>query len=168
MSQRFGLLKRARRRFRDLDYPAACEILETEFFENDPIAHFILGEIYTYANKRETGLKADHRRALKHYKKSSDLGYNKASYEVGDCYQLGDGVKQNYNKTVEYWLTAIAQGHVIAQYYLADLYIDHFPDKIDDAIELLKRVINDGEYEDLAYASWVNCICVAKVSNRIT
>ena len=152
MSKRFGLLKKARKYYRDLDYPKALEILDTEFFKDDAIAHFILAQMYTYGNKRDTGLKRDTKLAMKHYKRSSELGYAEASYEVANNYELGDGVKQSNNKAVEYYLLAIEQGHIVSKYYLADMYLDHYPEKITDATSLLEEVISDGEYEGLACA----------------
>ena len=152
MTSRFGLLKQARRHYRNLDYPKAVEILDTEFFEDDAIAHYILGEIYTYGNIRETKLRSDIHRAMEHYKRSSDLGYKEASYEVAKNYELGDGVKTSYKMASKYYLKAIKQGHIVAKYDLADLYIDHFPEKINEAIGLLKEVITDNEYEGLACA----------------
>lgn len=150
MSSRFGLLKKARMHYRDLDYPKAVEILDSEFFENDAIAHYMLGEIYTYGNKRETKLRSDIRKAMKHYKRSSELGYNEASYEVAKNYEMGEGVKTSYNMASKFYLKAIEQGHVVAKYHLADLYIDHFPEKIPEAIALLKEIITNKEYEGLA------------------
>jgi len=150
MVNRFGLLKKARRHYRDFDYPKAVEILDSDFFKDDAIAHYILGEIYTYGNKRETKLRSDIRRAIKHYKRSSELGYNKASHEVAKNYELGIGVKTSYNMASKFYLKAIEQGHIVAKYDLADLYIDHFPEKITEAICLLKEIIVDKEYEGLA------------------
>lgn len=144
---RFGLLKKARKHYRQLDYPSAVAILETEFFENDAIAHFILGQIYSYGNKRETGLASDVRRAMKHFKISSELGYNEASYEVASNYEMGSGVKTSHNMARKYYQRAIEQKHIIAKYDLADLLIDYFPEQIADAIRLLEEVIQDGEYE---------------------
>lgn len=150
MKSRFGLLKEARKYYRKLDYPQAVEILDTEFFKDDAIAHFMLGQIYTYGNKRETNLRSDVRKAMNHFKRSSELGYDEASYEVARNYYFGTGVKQSYNMAAKFYIKAIEQGHIIAKYYLADLYIDHFPDKILDAIALLKEVIQDKEYESHA------------------
>ena len=152
MASRFGLLKKARSYYRDFDYPKAVEILDTKFFEDDAIAHYILGEIYTYGNKRETKLRSDIRKAMQHYKHSSELGYNKASHEVATNYELGIGVKTSYNMAAKYYLKAIEQGHIVAKYDLADLYIDHFPEKIPEAIRLLEEIIIDKEYEGLACA----------------
>ncbi len=150
MTSRFSLLKKARRYYRNLDYPKAVEILETKFFEDDPIAHYILGEIYTYGNKRETKLSGDIRRAMKHFKRSSELGYKEASHEVAKNYELGIGVKASHNMASKFYLEAIKQGHVVAKYDLADLYIDHLPEKIPEAIRLLEEIITDKEYEGLA------------------
>lgn len=150
MTSRFGLLKRARKYYRDLDYPRAVEILESDRFSDDPVAHYMLAEIYAYGSKRETGLARDARRAMKHYKEASRLGYAEASYEVAKNYQVGDGVKENQKKAAEYFRLAIEQGHVIAKYQLADVYIDYFPERIPEAIDLLESIIQDGEYEGLA------------------
>lgn len=152
MASRFSLILKARRHYRKLEYPAAVDILESGNLENDAIAQFMLAEIYFMANKRETGLKKDMPRAIKHYKRSSELGYREASYELGEMYNDGFGVKPDYQKAAEYYLAAISQGHVIAKYSLADMYIDEMPEKIPQAIELLKQVIVDGEYEGLACA----------------
>lgn len=153
MSKRFGLLKKARKYYRQLDYPPAIEILDTDFFKNDAIAHYILGEMYSYGSKRETNLKRDARKAMKHFKRSSELGYREASVEIARSYEVGDGVKESRNQAAKYYLIAIEQGHIVSKYKLADLYIDYFPEKISDAITLLKEIINDGEYEDLACAA---------------
>lgn len=147
MASRFGLLKKARRYYRKQDYPKAVNILDSEFFANDAIAHFILGQIYTYGNKRETNLASDVRKAMKHFKLSSEMGYAEASYEVANNYELGSGVKTSYNMAKKYYQKAIEQGHIVSKYYLADLYIEHFPKNIVDAICLLEEVIAQKEYE---------------------
>ena len=150
MTARFSLLKKARKHYRNLDYPQAIEILDTEFFKDDAIAHYILGQIYTYANKRETNLRSDIVKAMKHFKHSSELGYKEASYEIAQNYELGIGVKTSHNMASKFYQKAITQGHIIAKYHLADLYVDHFPEKTTYSIELLQEIITDKEYEGLA------------------
>lgn len=150
MASRFGLLKKSRKYYRDFDYPKAVEILDTDFFKCDAIAHFILGEIYTYANKPDTKMRSDLRKAMMHFKKSSELGYKEASHEVARNYEMGSGVKTSYNMASKYYLKAIEQGHIVAKYDLADIYIDYFPEKTPEAICLLEEIIADKEYESLA------------------
>jgi len=44
-------------------------------------------------------------------KKLADQGDAEALYQLGNCYQNGDGVEQDIKKAVEWWLKASDLGH---------------------------------------------------------
>jgi len=55
-------------------------------------------------------------------KASAEQGDAEAQNKLAQCYKYGDGVKQNYFKTVEWLLKAVEQNHAEAQYNLAEHY----------------------------------------------
>ncbi|MBQ6780847.1 MAG: SEL1-like repeat protein [Treponema sp.] len=44
-------------------------------------------------------------------KKSAEQGDAEALYQLGNCYQNGEGVEQDIKKAVEWWLKAADLGH---------------------------------------------------------
>jgi TPR repeat protein len=64
----------------------------------------------------------DYKKAFSNFKKAAKQGHAEAQTKLAQCYKFGDGVKQNYFKTVEWLLKAVEQNHAEAQYNLAEHY----------------------------------------------
>jgi TPR repeat protein len=60
--------------------------------------------------------------AIECYRKSAELGHNKALYRLGYCYYFYGTENHNFKKAVECFTKAAHQGHVCAQYYLGGCY----------------------------------------------
>ena len=60
--------------------------------------------------------------AVKWYTKAAEQGYAQAQYDLGLCYDKGQGVTQDYTEAVKWYRKAAEQGHAEAQYYLGDCY----------------------------------------------
>ncbi len=56
------------------------------------------------------------------YQKAAKANYSRGNYNLGVCYDLGEGVEQDVNKAVEHYQKAASQGYAVAQYYLGVCY----------------------------------------------
>ena len=56
------------------------------------------------------------------YRKSAELNYAKAQYNLGECYYYGKGVSKNYYEAVKWYRKATEQGHADAQNSLGYCY----------------------------------------------
>ena len=97
------------------------------------------------------------------YRKSAELGYAKAQYNLGMCYYYGQGVSKDISKALKWWRRAAEQGLVDAQYNLAthiSYYgdgddVDNFtdiPDEYDDSLSLdgSDEIINESFMDTIA------------------
>ncbi|CAK9304509.1 unnamed protein product, partial [Gordionus sp. m RMFG-2023] len=64
--------------------------------------------------------------ALPWIKSSSELGNEKAQFNLALCYEQGLGVEKNLNKAKEYYLMSAEAGHSLAQYNLGIFYANGF------------------------------------------
>ena len=60
--------------------------------------------------------------AIELYLKSAEQGYAVAQYNLGLCYEFGEGVEQDFVKSAEWYEKSAEQGHAVAQYHLAYYY----------------------------------------------
>ena len=74
------------------------------------------------------------------YRKSAELGYAKAQYNLGMCYYYGQGVSKDISKALKWWRRAAEQGLVDAQYNLAT-HISYYGDG-DDVDKSIKEAVN--------------------------
>ena len=89
--------------------------LESEFGkEQFSEVQFRLG-VYFYSKK-------DYQEAVKWYRKAAEQGLAEAQYNLGLCYEGGDGVKKDYQEAVKWWRKAAEQGLAEAQYNLGLCY----------------------------------------------
>ena len=56
------------------------------------------------------------------FRKAAQQGFDKAQYKLGVCYYYGDGVEQNYEKAVEWYMKSANQGNSNAQNDLGYCY----------------------------------------------
>ena len=64
--------------------------------------------------------KRDPQGPIKYYRVAADLGCPAAQYELGFCYLMGDGVKQNLKMAARLFRKAAEQGHPAAQYQMGN------------------------------------------------
>ena len=55
-------------------------------------------------------------KAVEWYLKAAEQGLAKAQYNLGCCYQEGDGINADYYKAVKWYRKAADQGHADAQH----------------------------------------------------
>ncbi|KAK6173927.1 hypothetical protein SNE40_017298 [Patella caerulea] len=72
-------------------------------------------------------------------KESSNLGHSSSQFNLGLCYEVGDGVEKDLDKAMEYYEKAGESGHAEALYNLALLQEDE-----DTMIELLEKSAEHG------------------------
>ena len=82
----------------------------------DKQAQYNMGVYYTQ-------VETDYKQAVKWYKKSAKQGYMYAQFNLGHCYEKGQGVSVNYKEAAEWYEKAAAQGDAYAQNNLGTLYI---------------------------------------------
>jgi len=64
----------------------------------------------------------DHSKAVQYYQLSADKGNSTAQFNLGVCYQNGQGVIPDYSKAVQYFQLSADQGNSTAQFNLGLLY----------------------------------------------
>lgn len=60
--------------------------------------------------------------AIKYFKRASELKYPPASFNLGQCCELGIGMKQDFKQAAEWYKIASEQGHPTAMYNLGVFY----------------------------------------------
>jgi TPR repeat protein len=70
-----------------------------------------------------------------------------AQYRLGEMYDLGRGVNQDYAQAVKWYRAAAEQGHAPAQFALAEMYKngDGVPKDIAEAVRWYRRAADQGE-----------------------
>lgn len=139
-------VKRALELFREDENQEAIEILEAEDLQANADALLLLGQIYNATSKSSGGVSRNTSKARQYWLKAFELGNTEAARELADMYYFGEGVKENYRKAEYYWKSAAVAGDEIAQFELANYYYDYVPDKINNAIELYKLLIDRDEF----------------------
>lgn len=106
---------------------------------------------YTGIGKNIQGLqeatKSQMKKAASKWIDASHLGYTKAQFNIGLCYETGKGVKQNLRKAEKYYKLAAEDGHQQALYNLALLYLKGegcIEKNVNLAIELLQKAAEYG------------------------
>ena len=61
--------------------------------------------------------------AARWYRKAAEQGHANAQYELGWCYFLGQGVKENREEAKKWWKKAADQGHLSAWEYWLELQL---------------------------------------------
>lgn len=86
-------------------------------------------------------------RAFKIFKKSSELGNQKALFNIGRMYYDGQGTTKNYPKALEIMTYFAEQGDVDAQHNLAHMYWDGYavPQNYKKAFEIYIKLANQGD-----------------------
>ena len=66
--------------------------------------------------------KPDHVEAVEYFKLAAEKGHSLAQCALGNCYDDGDGIKQNVQKAISYYELSAAQGFPLAQCNLGKCY----------------------------------------------
>lgn len=86
-------------------------------------------------------------KAVSSFIDASHLGYTKAQFNLGLCYETGKGVNKNLKKAVKYYKLAAEEGHSQALYNLALLYLKGeggIDKNVPLALELLLKAADNG------------------------
>uniref|UniRef100_UPI0020C16A87 tetratricopeptide repeat protein n=1 Tax=Lysinibacillus fusiformis TaxID=28031 RepID=UPI0020C16A87 len=69
-----------------------------------------------------------------------------AQYQLGDLFDKGKGVKQDYTEAAKWIEQATSQGHIKAQYQLAQMHIhgQGVPKDFAEAAQLYRSATNQG------------------------
>lgn len=87
--------------------------------DGDPSAQFVLGKIFDYGNG---GVEQNQEVAARWYLRAAEQGYPGAQFNLGNCYQLGEGVKEDKEQAVYWYRQAAIQGDADSQYMLGLCY----------------------------------------------
>lgn len=79
-------------------------------------------KFHTELNKTESERKHAHNRIIEWFEKEAATGNTQAQYDLACIYRNGEGVPQDYAKSVLWLLKAAEGGHLIAQYDLGISY----------------------------------------------
>ncbi|KAL6059646.1 BTB (POZ) domain-containing protein [Balamuthia mandrillaris] len=89
----------------------------------------------------------DYKEAVRLYHEAAEKGHSEALYNLGICYQEGDGVEEDQVRAVRFFTQAAERGHKQAQYYLALAYkeggMDLEPNK-NEAIRWFRKAAAQG------------------------
>lgn len=146
MSDKAQEIQKALKHHQRSEDKAAIAILESAHLEDDADALLLLGRIYFSAEKSKTGVSLSLAKARKCWQRSDAQGNSEASRELADLYNLGIGVKVDFERAESYWRKAADAGDEVAMFDLANYYYDHQDDKIELTIDLCRRLIDRGEF----------------------
>ncbi len=116
----------------------ACELAMEIDSENKEVL-YLLGRSYKKAE--------DYKNAIKWYRKSSDLGYDKAQYAVGSMFLKGQGIKKSPLMAKVYFEKASEQGYNKALVGLGVMYIKGIGGKKDyaEAEKYFRKAMSGGD-----------------------
>lgn len=80
------------------------------------------------------------------YKQLAAIGHPESASELADHYE-GQGATQ---KSLAWREKAVQLGHYGEQYELADLLLEHYPDRVPEALDLLQQLLKQPAYSALA------------------
>ncbi|KAK3099528.1 hypothetical protein FSP39_005871 [Pinctada imbricata] len=85
-------------------------------------------------------------KAAERWSVGSQLGYSKSNFNLGLCYETGQGVKKDLSKAAEHYQMAGEDGHPQALYNLALMYLEGrgVPKDPREAIHLLEKAAEYG------------------------
>ena len=79
--------------------------------------------------------------AFRLFKITAEKGYYKSMYELGKMYLYGDGVTQNHNKALKWFLRAAEEGNSTAMYKIGKMYLygDGIAQDYNKAVEMVNK-----------------------------
>ena len=124
-------------------YKKAYERATLRANDGDPSAQFVLGKIFDYGNG---GVTQNQEVAVRWYMRAAEQGYPGAQFNLGNCYQLGEGVKEDKSQAVYWYRQAALQGDADSQYMLGLCYAsgEGITKSTPKAIEWLQKSSHQG------------------------
>ncbi|UZO08236.1 uncharacterized protein OCT59_028494 [Rhizophagus irregularis] len=97
-------------------------------------------------------LKTNYEKSFYYFQKAAENGCKFAQFNLGGCYQLGDGVMKDLRKSFELYKNSAERGYINAQSQLIYCYTFGYGTEIDrvKAFELAKTIAEKG-YGDVQY-----------------
>lgn len=82
--------------------------------------------------------------------KSGDLD---AQYSIGTMYDVGEGIEENEEKAIEWYLKAASQGHAQAQYMMGMMYetSEHLSNDAHQSLEWFQKSAAQGNSDALGH-----------------
>ncbi|QZA78200.1 sel1 repeat family protein [Deefgea tanakiae] len=103
------------------NYRAAFSEFSTAADQGNPKAQLELGKMYAGYNYK--AVQTDYSLALKWLSKAASKGLVEATYELGQLYEYGNGVRKNVSEARRLYIKAAEQGNTNAMNSLGKLYI---------------------------------------------
>ena len=100
-------------------YKKAYEMAMLQAYFGDPSAQFVIGKIFDYGNG---GVAQNQEVAVRWYRRAAKQGCPGAQFNLGSCYQLGEGVDMSKKEAAYWFREASLQGDADAQYMLGLCY----------------------------------------------
>lgn len=129
----------------------AIDLLESLNLEVNAKANTIIGKIYVNADPEISNIKKDYKKGKQFLLAGLKLCDADAGIELADMYYRGNGVKKNNKKAEEFWRLAYNLGDELGGFELANFYYDELNEKISDAIQIYKSLLEKGEFEENCY-----------------
>ena len=98
----------------------------------------------------KNGYPQNFKEALKHYKRAIKLGSINAYRDIGNMYLWGEGVRENRDTAMKYYLDGVAKGNYAC--YIGLMHKFMFEREWDAAKQYFHRVIKLCDGSDLAFA----------------
>lgn len=73
--------------------------------------------------------------------RAAEAGFAEAQAQLGLCYLMGQGVKQDEEEALRWSLAAAEQGHAWAQYRAAHILTRHGPRRAPEFVEAVKWLV---------------------------
>ncbi len=110
------------------DFPRALELWQVEAAAGSPDAAWYVGNMYVDG----IGLDApDPFVAAEFFQMAVDQRHVEAMASLGLLYLQGLGVEQDYPRAAELLFDAAVEGHPVAQFELANLFLEGVPEKVE-------------------------------------
>lgn len=93
---------------------------------------------------------------------AAQLGYSKAQFNTGVCYEKGRGVGRDLEKAMHYYGQAAANGHVQAQYRYAKLLLTTRGQQSEDELNTAVKLLEEAAATGLTKAQ----VCLASVFSQ--
>lgn len=106
-------------------------------------------EIAYYYKYGENGYPQNLKEALKHYKRAIKLGSTSAYKDIGDMYFSGEGVRENRDTAMKYYLDGVGKGNYVC--YIGLMKIFMFESEWDVAKQCFHDLIKLCDESDLVY-----------------
>lgn len=102
-------------RFEDFEYRVVCSPLVRECKKDD--GELTADEFFRMAVNYYNGVnhtEQDYQKAVENFRSASEKGHAEATYFLGQCYYLGNGVEQSYEQAAAYYKAAAEKGFLAA------------------------------------------------------